>query len=166
MDIDQKRRIVGVLVLLFLTLALLLMLYHFNARHLLLGRYRANLRPIPKAPAKPQLPHVKPVMPSHPPLRQRSKAGHLPSPRGLFFVPPTGWTLQLGVFKHEENAKAWLVRLTGLGYKPKMTRQQGHQHARWHVYVGPWTDQRGAKKAQKNIAKRLHIKGMFVRAVS
>ncbi|MCL6414547.1 SPOR domain-containing protein [Aestuariirhabdus sp. Z084] len=77
---------------------------------------------------------------------------------------PKSWTLQMGVFANQDNAKALVVKLQKLGYKAysRTWVREGEQRVEG-VYVGPMVDRDDLFPLRDKLQKQVKLKGVVVR---
>ena len=78
--------------------------------------------------------------------------------RGL----PQGWSLRLGLFAGEDEARQLLMQLREAGYRAYIRRQQNGQSPRQAVLVGPWLGRDTAREYQSRLENEFGIVGVIL----
>lgn len=78
--------------------------------------------------------------------------------RGL----PRGWSLRVGLFPREDEARQLLSRLLEAGYRAYIREQRGGPGASLAVLVGPWLGRDTARDYQDRLAAEFGITGVIL----
>ena len=83
----------------------------------------------------------------------------VPSPR----AGVAAWTVQLGSFANDANAKRLIEKLRADGYPAYLQRQAGADATEFKVRVGPQIRRDEAEKVLLQLQQKFALKGMLLR---
>ena len=78
--------------------------------------------------------------------------------RGL----PRGWSLRVGLFPGEDEARQLLARLLAAGYRAYIREQRGGPDAPLAVLIGPWLGRDTALEQQARLAEEFGLAGVIL----
>lgn len=142
--VNLKQRIIGAIVLLALAIIFLPML---------LQESRGTKIELQKMPPKPAAPKVQ--------VPQQIAPIKLQSPQQMPATTPA-WSLQLGAFANEKNAKALLAKLQKAGYPAYAQSQNGQAGKILRVYVGPEVERNKLQAEASKLEQQMQLKGSIV----
>jgi DedD protein len=86
-----------------------------------------------------------------------------PSPRLDDDGLPVAWSVQLGSFEEEENARGLRARLTDDGHEAYVDRIEREAGPLWRVAVGPRVDAAAAERLAAELGERYGLEAIVVR---
>jgi DedD protein len=76
----------------------------------------------------------------------------------------TGWSIQLGSFKNEENAQTLLSDLKASGFSAWIQHRAGSDNSSLsQVFAGPWVHESQARAINKELSDKFKVTGMVLR---
>ena len=179
MDINLKQRLIGAVILVSLAVIIL--------PQLLSGTEESREGIIPQIPEPPQIasPPVT-LLEIDTRIREEAAASEAKLPQEHFDDPqyddrhsdnqhyeadftldkntlPQSWTLQVGSFEHQDNAKKLLAQLREEDYRAYIYHYKTATSKTWRVFVGPSVSRQSLEKQAASLEADLQVKGRIIR---